>query len=155
MNSADLFTCTELRGDSIIYKRKKTRTRRADEALISIRLQPEAKPLLEKYRGAQRVFNFYTLYSSEQNFNSAINKGLKLIGKELKLEDLEYYAARHSWATIALNRCGIDKYTVHSALNHVDEGMKVTDIYLEKDWSLINEANRRVLDYTLGLKEGG
>lgn len=28
---------------------------------------------------------------------------------------------QHSWATIALNKVGIDKYTVHAALNHVDE----------------------------------
>jgi hypothetical protein len=27
--------------------------------------------------------------------------------------------------------------------------MKVTDIYLEKDWSMINDANRKVLDYVI------
>ena len=62
------------------------------------------------------------------------------------MDDLEYYAARHSWATIALNDAGVDKYTVHSALNHVDESMRVTDMYIRKSWDPIDKANRKVLD---------
>ena len=60
---------------------------------------------------------------------------------------MEFYATRHSWATIAVNQVGIDKYTVHSALNHLDETMKVTDIYIERNFSKENEANRKVIDY--------
>jgi hypothetical protein len=33
----------------------------------------------------------------------------------------------------------------HEALNRVDAGMSVTDIYIERDWSVIWEANSRVL----------
>ena len=80
-------------------------------------------------------------------FNKAINYGLKQIGEILQIEDLEYYAARHSWATLAVNKVGIDKYTVHAALNHIDEAMKVTDIYIERDFEVENEANRKVLEY--------
>lgn len=58
---------------------------------------------------------------------------------------MEFYAARHSWATIARNDAKVDMYTVHTALNHVDETMKVTDIYIKKDNSLIDEANKSVL----------
>ena len=149
MNSADLFDCSSLVDRKILYKRKKTRTRRRDEAEICIYVQPEAEALIEKYRDAsgKKVFNFYQEYSTESNFNKAINKGLKTVGKKVGVEHLEFYAARHSWATIGLNKVGIDKYTVHSALNHVDEEMKVTDIYLDHDWSLINNANRKVLDF--------
>ena len=66
---------------------------------------------------------------------------MKEIGKRLKIDDLEFYAARHSWATIALNKVGVDKYTVHAALNHIDEAMKVTDIYIERDFVNENNAN--------------
>ena len=83
-------------------------------------------------------------------FNKAINKGLKEIGNKLQIDDLEYYAARHSWATIALNKCGIDKYTVHAALNHVDESMRVTDIYIERDFVNENKANAKVVKYVFG-----
>ena len=63
---------------------------------------------------------------------------------------MEFYAARHSWATIASNEAGVDKYTVHEALNHVDPAMKVTDIYIKKNWSNIDKANRAVIDLVLG-----
>ena len=90
------------------------------------------------------------LHNTDKNFNRAINFGLKEIGAILGIEDLEFYAARHSWATIALNKCGIDKYTVHSALNHVDDAMKVTDIYIERDFVIENQANVKVLKYVFG-----
>lgn len=79
-------------------------------------------------------------------FSAALNKGLKRIGEIIGVDDLEFYAARHSWATIANNDAGIDKYTVHSALNHVDESMRVTDIYIRRSWDNIDKANRAVLD---------
>lgn len=148
MNEADLYTCTDCKGGRLTYQRRKTRTRRSDKAEISIKVEPEAKALLEKYKDptGERVFNFHKLYSSIDTFTAAINKGLKVIGKSLGIEDLEFYAARHTWATIALNDAGVDKYTVHAALNHVDDSMKVTDIYLRKSWEPNDKANRAVLD---------
>ena len=149
MNAADLYTATEYADGRITYQRQKTRYRRADHAEISIKIEPEAKALFDKYRdpAGKRVFNFYRLYSSTDTFTAALNKGLKAIGKKLEIDDLEFYAARHSWATIANNDAGIDKYTVHSALNHVDENMKVTDIYIRKSYEKIDRANRMVLDF--------
>ena len=90
------------------------------------------------------------LQRHEKGFNKAINYGLKEIGVILEVDDLEFYAARHSWATIALNKVGIDKYTVHAALNHVDEAMKVTDIYIERDFMNENKANAKVVKYVFG-----
>ena len=109
-------------------------------------------PLIEKYRDrtGKRIFNFYQYYADEKAFNKAINYGLKEIGAKLKIDALQYYAARHSWATIAVNRVGIDKYTVHSALNHVDETMRITDIYIERDFVNENKANRKVVKYVFG-----
>lgn len=148
MNVADLYTCTDCKGGRLTYQRAKTRTRRSDKAEISIKIEPEAKALMEKYKDptGERVFNFYKLYGSIATFTTALNVGLKQIGKALEIDDLEFYAARHTWATIANNDAGIDKYTVHAALNHVDESMKVTDIYLRKSWDPIDKANRAVLD---------
>lgn len=95
----------------------------------------------------ERIFSFYKMYADERSFNKNLNIGLKEVGKEVGVDDLEFYAARHSWATIAINDVGIDKYTVHEALNHIDEAMRVTDIYIKKDFSRINEANSKVLDF--------
>ena len=152
MNSADLFNCTELNDDTITYYRTKTTARRLDKAKMEVKVPSFLEPLFEKYRDktGQRVFKFYRLYNTDKNFNRAINLGLKTIGEKLKLIDLEYYAARHSWATIALNKCRIDKYVVHEALNHIDESMRVTDIYIERDFVNENKANEKVVKYVFG-----
>lgn len=148
MNAVDLYTATDCKGGRITYQRAKTRNRRADNAEISIKLEPEVMALFEKYRdpSGQRVFKFYKLYSSMDTFCAALNKGLKKLGDIIGVDDLAFYAARHSWATIANNDAGVDKYTVHEALNHVDETMRVTDIYIRKNWERIDKANRAVLD---------
>ena len=149
MNSIDLYSCSTLEGKAITYYRSKTKDRRLDKAKMKVMVPPILQPLMEKYQDQtkNRIFNFYHTYSTAGNFNKAINIGLKEIGKLLKIDDLEYYAARHSWATLAVNNVGIDKYTVHSALNHIDEAMKVTDIYIERDFKIENEANSKVLKY--------
>jgi len=148
INTVDIFNCTEYKNGRITYQRTKTKNRRKDKAEISIKVEPEIKKLIEKYKDpdGKRVFCFYKKYISASTFNYAINKGLKKIGNLLNIEDLEFYAARHSWATIAANNLDIDKYTIHQALNHVDDKMKVTDIYIKKSWTQIDIANRKVLN---------
>ena len=152
MNSVDLHSCDEIEDNAITYYRSKTTGRRLDKAKMKVNILPVLSSLIEKYKDytGRRVFRFYQMYNTANNFNRAINLGLKQIGKILKIDDLEFYAARHSWATIALNKVGIDKYTVHAALNHVDETMRVTDIYIERDFVNENRANAKVVKYVFG-----
>ena len=152
MNSVDLHSCDEIEDNAIPYYRSKTTGRRLDKAKMKVVIPPVLSSLMEKYKDhtSKRVFRFYQMYNTANNFNRAINLGLKQIGKILKVDDLEFYAARHSWATIALNKVGIDKYTVHAALNHVDETMRVTDIYIERDFVNENKANAKVVKYVFG-----
>ena len=152
INSVDLYNATELAGDKLTYYRSKTKDRRLDKAKMEVIVPKMVLPIIEKYRDqtGERLFNFYRFYRDHKAFNKALNKGLKEIGKLLNIDDLEFYAARHSWATIALNKCKIDKYTVHAALNHVDESMRVTDIYIERDFVNENKANAKVVKYVFG-----
>ena len=152
INSADLYNATLLRDNRLVYCRTKTKERRLDKAKMEVVVPDMVLPIIEKYRDTtgQRLFRFYKDYRDHKAFNKAINKGLKGIGDQLNIDDLEFYAARHSWTTIALNKCGIDKYTVHAALNHVDESMRVTDIYIERDFVNENKANAKVIKYVFG-----
>ena len=152
INSADLYNTTKMRGNTIIYNRTKTKARRLDGAKMMVDIPKIVQPLIDKYKDStgKRLFNFYQYYGDEKTFNKAINSGLKEIGSILEVDDLEYYAARHSWATIALNKVGIDKYIVHAALNHIDDSMKVTDIYIERDFVNENKANVKVVKYVFG-----
>ena len=107
INSVDLYNATELRGNKLVYCRTKTKDRRLDKAKMEVIVPDMVLPIIEKYRDTtgQRLFKFYKDYRDHKAFNKAINKGLKEIGDQLQIDDLEYYAARHSWATIALNKC--------------------------------------------------
>lgn len=152
INSADLYNATKMDGNTITYYRAKTKDRRLDNAKMMVEIPHIIQPIINKYRDktGKRLFNFYQYYCDEKGFNKAINYGLKEIGSILGIDDLEYYAARHSWATIALNKVRIDKYIVHAALNHIDDSMKVTDIYIERDFVNENKANAKVVRYVFG-----
>lgn len=100
---------------------------------------------------AKGLLHFYLRYKDRVSFNKAINKGLKDVGEAIGVDGLTFYAARHSWATIARTPreeggAGLDKYVIHEALNHVDTSMKVTDIYLVKNWRVIFDANKAVMN---------
>lgn len=148
MNAVDLYSATHLKDGYLEYERTKTKTRRADRAFTRIQIQSEAVELMEKYKDptGERVFNFHRNYSTVHSFNAVLGRGCAAMGEALGIEGLTMYAARHSWATIAVNDCGIDIYTVEKALIHKPVGLAVTEIYIKPDYSLIDKANRRVLD---------
>ncbi len=135
--------------DRFSYERQKTKSRRADKAFISIRVEPEALPLFEKYRdnNGKVLFCFSSLFADHNIFSASINKGLKEVAAvcDIKLPVSAYYA-RFSFASIARNDCGISKDDIHEALNHSDPSMRITDIYIKKDWSVIDRVVRRVID---------
>ena len=99
INSADLYNATEMKGNTIIYNRTKTKARRLDSAKMMVDIPKMVQPLIDKYKDStgKRLFNFYQYYGEEKTFNKAINSGLKEIGAILEVDDLEYYAARHKW----------------------------------------------------------
>lgn len=149
MNSADLYNATEIDGNVITYYRTKTKDRRKDNAEIQVEIPVYVMPIVEKYRGKKHVFNFYERYSTMSDLNRAINIGLKEVGKEVGIDSLQFYAARHSVATIAVNDVGISKYIVNDMLNHADQSLKITELYIKKDFSAINKANAELLHYVL------
>ena len=154
MNSVDMYECTHYKNCVLAYDRAKTRDRRADNAHIEIDVPDVIKPLFKKYKGTSRVFDFYMKYSNSGSFNKHINKGLHYIADELGIPRFDFYSARHTWASIARNKLGIDKYTIHEALNHVSD-LDITDIYIQKDYTNINKANAKVVDYLILLAGNG
>lgn len=149
INNKDLFKATRLKNGKLTYNRSKTEKRREDKALIEIKIEPEISDLLIKYADPEgrRVFNFYHQYKNIDNFNRAVNTGLHQISEDLNLgKKVTSGYARTSWGTIARNKCKISKDDVDLALNHIDPRHKLVDMYIEKDFSLIDEANRKVLD---------
>lgn len=146
-NSVDLYNATYYKDGIFAYERTKTKDRRNDHAYIEISVHERIKPLFVKYRGNDiNVFDFSRRYHRYEDFNRAINIGLKEIASELNIDKLQFYQFRHSVATIARNDLHFAKSDIDEMLNHVGDN-RIADIYIKKDFSLINEINRKVIDY--------
>ena len=150
-NSVDLYNATAYKGGKLIYERTKTKDRRSDSARIEIDVHGIIKPLFEKYRSTdgKHVFLFADRYTDPQQFNRAINIGLKGIGKRMGIDGLQFYQFRHSVASIARNELHYAKSDIDEMLNHVGDN-RIADIYIKRDFSVINEINRRVIEYLFG-----
>lgn len=146
INTADLYDADYIDSGVLIYNRVKTRTRRKDKAEMKVKIEPEVAVLVEKYRGQKKAFMFSEYYSTALNFNKIVNQGLKKIGKEIGVPELNYYYARHSMATICANKLGIDIVRVDEMLNHSDTKLALARVYIEKDYSLLWEANKKLID---------
>jgi len=148
INSVDLYNLPEdsLRKNKICYNRSKTKDKRSDKAYIEISIPECIIHLFDKYKGLKSAFNFREKYSDSDNFNKAINTGLKSICKNGKIKNITTYYLRHSWATIAQNHCGASTELVGFCLNH-SSAHRITEGYITKDFSPIDELNRKVLEF--------
>lgn len=146
MNTPDIYSCGRPKKGVIVYNRTKTMERRADRAEMHVRIEDRVRPLLSEYfdHGRQRAFTFYHRYSCYENLGRAANVGLEKFCKRIKVPKLTVYDARHAWATIARHAAKIEKATVDEALCHVGD-YRMADVYIQKDWEILWEANRKVL----------
>lgn len=151
INAVDLFNAKELVNGRLEYHRAKT------GKLYSIKVEPEAMEIINKYKGKNYLLNVMDEYKNHKDFLHRMGVGLKQIGeckrtglggkKQITplFPDISSYWARHTWATIA---AGLDtpKETISAALGH-QIGSEVTSIYINFDQKKVDEANRKVIDF--------
>ena len=143
INMVDLFHLEEYDGGYIHYRRSKTGT------LYSIKVEPEAAALLEKYRGREHLLNFQERFKRIQSFKAKINQTLKgIASKDPRIPVMTSYTFRHTWATLAAE-LDIPKETIAAGLGHA-QNATVTDVYIDFNRKKVDAANRRVLDYVAG-----
>ena len=152
INAIDLCNLKEIVDGRIEYHRAKT------NRLYSIKVEPEALELIEKYRGKKYLLNILDRYKDYKDFTKRMNRALKNIGPVERVgrggkkvykplfPQISTYWARHSWATIAAS-LDIPRDTIAHALGHGNN--TVTDIYIDFDQSKVDKANRKVLDWVL------
>lgn len=150
INSVDLAYLGKPRNGRIEYERRKT------HKLYSIKIELEAKRIIEKYKGEaylidilERVPNYKTYFNRLSKTLRKVGKervaGKKSIGKSI-LPDVCTGSARTSWATIAQEELDIDREVIAAALGH--STVDVTSTYLRTKWrKKIDDANRKVLDW--------
>ena len=153
INTIDLCNLKEIDAEGRInYYRAKT------NRLYSIKVEPEALEIINKYRGENYLLDILDRYKDYKDFNRRLNRALKKIGPVKRsglggkkdydplFPDISTYWARHSWATIAAS-LDIPRDTIAHALGHGNN--TITDIYIDFDESKVDEANRKVLDWVL------
>lgn len=146
VNFADLWEAEDV-GEVWIYNRAKTRERRADRAEMRVTIPPELSRFLGRlgssgsgvWLPALRRFG-----KDRQVAGQKVNQWLKGWACREGLEDFTFYAARKTWGTLARNKAGVEKALVDECLCHVGD-FPIADIYIERDWSLIDDANGKVL----------
>jgi integrase len=149
IEAKDLFYLKKPINGRVSYTRFKTGRE------LSIKLEPEAIEIINRYPGEKLLLNVSERFALHKNFFRAVNNHLsgenshKIEGVFPKLKIAKHPTtkwARHSWATIARNECKISKDDVALCLGHEDEDNNVTDMYIKYDYSIIDESNRKVLD---------
>lgn len=141
MNAKDIFGREwDIVDGRITYGRNKTRGLRSDGAIISVAVPEPAAELLDHYT-ARNLANRYAGYDT---FLKAITKGMSEVSADIG-KDITFYHARHTFATLAHNKCGFSKDEVAAALNHVDQSRRVTERYIARDWSVVDKVQAGVL----------
>lgn len=150
MNAVDMLNCRMVNG-RIEYERQKTKDRRKDNAFISVYVHPLALPIINKYRdlSGKNLFDFYKRYSNVRNLTKGIHRGMRSLCEELGIDYIQFYSARHSFATIARNECDISKDDISLCLNH-SSGKTVTDTYIKQDFLRIDKVINKVVEYVFG-----
>lgn len=181
INMADLSELREI--DSfgyITYRRKKTRDRSRNGAVHRVKIEPEAMEIIERWRGKDHLLSHFDDRADYASASKQMVHAVKCLGlstpackggrKATAAESRKnkrgitnqsrygyfcLYSLRKAWATIAFNYCQIPMEIISMALGHSDgKGMSVTQRYVQFENRLVDEANRKVIDFILYNKNG-
>lgn len=162
INLVDLSELThkDIVNGRIEYRRAKT------GKLYSIKVEPEAMDIINRYKGKQHLLRMFDDRSFYKSYQGTCNNALARLGRpktdrngnvvktrngrvemDPLFPDLSLYWARYSWATYAAE-LDIPTDTISEALGH-SHGAKVTGIYVKYNRDKVDAANRKVIDYVI------
>lgn len=133
---------------SITYERHKTKGRKMSNTATSVRIEPEITDIIRKYRAPKDSKYLFKFGKLQPNYNStlSISHRVSRMCDANGLGHITPYWFRHTWATIARNECDVSKDDIDLCLAHSGNN-PMADVYIRPDWSRIDRANRKVLDY--------
>lgn len=118
----------------IEYNRQKT------HKLYSIKIEPEAQLIIDKYKGRVYLLKFIETCNTA-TFLSRMNKALKKA-----VAGISTYWSRHTVASIAAE-IDIPLDIIARLLGHADASHSTTMIYINFDEKKSDDANRKIIDY--------
>lgn len=158
MNMKDIFYMPYFeRG--IDVKRLKTFRKAGNKVKLKLTLQPEIIEIINRYADSSKTRLIKTLYTDRATLLRIVNESIresidKINNKRDSKDKIQYFTfayARHSWATIA-GKLRIPDETIDKA--QMRSSQKVIEKYREYDYTQVDEANRKVIDYVLYEKTG-
>lgn len=139
--------------DRLEYRRDKT------HKLYSVKIEPEAMEIINKYRGKDYLLSPMDRYNYHKNYMQHMNRALQKIGLHYSTSqektgkalfpEITSYWSRHSWATIA-SSLDIPMELIGRALGHSWVNKTITSVYIDFDMRKVDEANRQVIDAVCG-----
>lgn len=172
INLVDLMGLPPLGADGVIrYRRSKT------GVLCQLSVPPEARAIIERYRGERHLLWFgERLKSGAEGWHDWLhrfNEGLQKVGpsgymyvrrkgqcggkQRVKVynalfPELTSYWARHTWATLAAE-IDVPDAVIDAALGHRSP-CRMADIYIRRDARKVDDAVKRVIEYVNGGADG-
>lgn len=148
INIGDLAKLTEadIVNGRIEYRRNKT------GQLYSIRVEPEAREILDRWKGEAHLLRCFDRYQDPHDYNRRMREALKKMKTpdgELIEKDCSSNWARHTWATMCAE-LDVPDPTISLGMGHRIAGHRTTAIYIKRDQRKVDEANRKVIDYIKG-----
>ena len=166
INMVDLLALTKdnVRAGRINYVRSKT------GKAYSVKIEPEAKVILNRYKGTQYLIDVCDGSEDEKQFEGKykgflqrMDRNLKKIGPYVRkglggkkhitplVEGLSQYWCRHTSATL-MAQMGYSNEIIACSLGH-EFGIKTTNIYIEYKQSEVDAANRALIDFVNGKED--
>ena len=148
INIGDLAKLTEadVVNGRIEYRRNKT------GQLYSIRVEPEAREILDRWKGESHLLRCFDRYQDPHDYNRRMREALKkmkTLDGELIEKDCSSNWARHTWATMCAE-LDVPDPTISLGMGHRIAGHRTTAIYIKRDMKKVDDANRKVIDYIKG-----
>lgn len=155
INPVDLFS---VKPEQIINGRLeyiRTKTKNSSKEQLSIKIEPEAWAIINKYRGVNYLLSPRDRYSDYKDYMHHMNDALKTFGLEYRkgqsclgkavFPNLTTGSARHTWTTLGFEVCySVD--LVGQGLGHRDSQHRITMVYIKPDQRKVDEVNRAVID---------
>jgi len=142
MNMADIFNLKyeNIKGETLEFSRKKTNSKRKKQKPIVIQVTSDINRIIEMWGNEPKlkdnfIFNILSNGLTPEQEHAKINQGIKTCNKYMKRiaakididENISTYYARHSYATILMNK-GVQIYDISKALGH--SNLTTTENYL-------------------------
>ena len=148
INVGDLAALT---GEDVVDGRVEYRRSKTGQ-LFSIKLEPEMLEILERWKGERHLLRCFDRYADHHDYNRRLREALRRIkgpdGEPVE-PDVSSNWARHTWATLCAE-LDVPDPTITLGMGHATAGHRTTAIYIKRDRSKVDEANRKVIDHLWG-----